>query len=174
MRRRDLLIALGALAVVGVVCIGIVLFSGSISPAITVRHVSSVRSGSLLTATFQIDNRTSSTIRFSCVIEEIGFVGSARRYQSRVNPGNSVSILTPHSQHSFSCAVTNPPALSALRLSLTASKELNGLETLFGMLRGRRRVPFSIFGKPTTIVSDVFIVPERRLVEPAPSADLVK
>jgi hypothetical protein len=170
--RRTILLALAALAVVGLVCVATVFLVYKPPPAITMRQVMSTRSGHYLLASFEVENSTSSTFSLSPWVGVEMSDGRAWKYCSQFNSSNPGSMLIGHSHYSFTFAITNPPTLSQLRLNLLAAEELKGVEALFRILKSPKRVSFSVFGKQKTIISDEFIVPELSTSpEPTPSAE---
>jgi len=128
--RQTILLAL--VLAVGLVCGGIVLFSGSATPAITVQHVKAVQSGSATTVTFEITNNTAQFYRldefavldvlregawklfnYSVSLDQFNFL------QFRTDLGPFDYTLGPKASRGFTSEVTNLRKGSALRLEIT-------------------------------------------------------
>jgi hypothetical protein len=145
------------------------------SPAITVRHVQSVQSGSVTTMTFEITNHsTKGYLVYLWCVEANGGPVWRTCFDLRPQPALPLYGLA-HSQIS-TLKTTNVPTGLPLRLRMGASKECVGLETLFPRLGFRLRGgqislnPFDktkVFGVPTPIVSDEFVEPSKNSTPPS-------
>jgi len=170
MKRR--LVSVAIVVTVGLLLTILVLIPRPPSPPIMVHHIKSVRSGNLVTATFEITNHTTSHYFVYPVAVEVrnGSVWiTCFDFNSFPGP-----ILGPHGFDTPTFDMTNLPTGSPVRLRMSVGKELAGLEGLFIRLdlrfrRGQKKVPINPFdettevfsSKPTQVVSDEFKPKER-------------
>lgn len=164
--QRKALLALAALAVVGLVCIWVLAFSGSGAPAITVRLVKSIRSGRAVTATFEITNHTSNVYFISP--ERVEVRNGARWQQSDDQFCLiGMDILPERSCLVSTYVVTNLPTGAALRLALTAEQKFCGFNGFVKRLKlrfPRRGISLNPFDQSNNlpwdeVVSEAFTLP---------------
>lgn len=144
------------------------------SPAVTVRHIQSVRTGDTLFVTVQVSNRTGNDFVFYPFTLEVreGTVWK-KYYEFRDYPYHPIPGLTRHSFTNYICEVTNTPAGSVLRLTLHAQEVLTGpkgfLRRAELRLKDKRsnRMPLNpndknskVFAMPIDAVTEEFVVPE--------------
>ena len=143
------------------------------SPAITIRHIKSVKSGDWVAATFEIKNHTARTYSVYPVSVEVsnGLVWKAcADFSSQSFP---IDDLGPHGSVSRTFYTTNLPTGSPLRLRLLGNEDLAGLDSFFmrlhsRFLEGHKNVSLNPFDKtrvfPETLdfVSDEFVEPEQK------------
>jgi len=170
MKRR--LVSVAIVVTVGLLLTILVLIPRPPSPPIMVHHIKSVRSGNLVTATFEITNHTTSRYSFYPVLVEIRKGPVWKTYSvalwesySDLNTHPS-SFLGPHDSQTFTVGMGTLPTGSPLRLRMNTERQLVGLMGLFVRLellfrRGLVSVnPFdkttTVFSKPTQVVSDEF------------------
>jgi len=180
MRQRKILLALTALAIGGLVCVRVVLFSGSGSRAITVSHVKTIGHGPSATAIFMVSNQTPD-LYFVCSPCIEAHYGSFWKERPEAISGYAASILRGHDSYSFQ--MTNLPTEVRLRLKVLAGRELPGLQGAFNRLLirlfGGTQVsvdPFdklsSVFAKPKPFLSEEFTEASLPVShEPKPSAN---
>jgi hypothetical protein len=162
----------GAVVIAILLLISIVFITARpIPPPITVRHVKSVQSGNLVTATFEIANHTGG----NCFVYPISVEVSNGLAWKACFDWNSQSFpidgLGPHLSESRTFYMTHLPTGSPLRLRLTGQKGLVGLDSFFMRLNSRFRQgqksvslnPFDktmVFLNPIQVVSDEFVESE--------------
>ena len=170
--RRNLLLALAALALVGLVSVALVLLPRS--RPITVRLVKAIQSHDATTLTFEIKNNTAGFYMLGqfAVLEvrngeswEEFYYCSVRQYK-----------LGGHASIAFTSEVPSLPKHSPLRLQLDVDKRLDGIWGYLTLIRrGKFISPFTkiqLFGLRTEVLSDEFT--EQSLPaapQPAPIAD---
>ena len=172
------LLTLAALAVVGLVCAAVVLFSGSGAPAISVRLVKSVQSGESAVANFNITNHSSRLHILSLSYSVERRNGQVWKECSWDDTFRELD-LAPRSYQSVQFQMTNVPTGAPLRLKLEGRKELKGVQTLWMRFRvrfvlGEKGLPLNpfdrnshVFQNPTPIFSDEFVLPSV-LAPPSP------
>lgn len=169
MKRKP--ITASAVGFVLVLFLGIV-FALAHGPArtISVRHLNSVQSGKLTTATFAITNHTSN--RYFVLPRSVEAHGRAKWKTCFEFTDVIETELSPTGHATLMLEMANLPSGTPLRLSLILIKELRGPKGFFGRLRlilvdKVNDVPLNPFdmnsaigSHPISIKSDEFVEPE--------------
>jgi len=175
MKRRIVLIA--ATAALGLLLTILVDIPRPSPPAITVRHIKSVRYGGVVLATFEITNHTGSVYHIYPFLVEVRN-GPLWRTCFLFNSASDLEV-GPGGDHSITFQMADLPTGSPLRLTMQAHKELKaGLAGLFDRFEMRFRFgmksvsvnPFRktgrVFSRPTELLSQEFIEPGPKEREP--------
>ena len=166
--RRILLLALAALAFVGLVCVALVLLPGS--QPINVRLVKALKTHDAATLTFEIKNNTTGfyMLGMFAVLEVRNDAAWEEFYYCLVRQ----HTLAGHSSMTFTSQVPILPKHSALRLQLDVSKRQSAFRAFLTQMR-RGINPFNkdqFFGAGTEVFSDEFLeqsLPSSPQLEPS-------
>lgn len=162
---------------IAILLLVLILFITARPPAITVRHIKSIKSDNRVTAIFEFTNLTTSScvlVPNSVEVRTASLWKTCFHFLDKTNPITVIHVgpfyLGPHCSISTNLEVINLPTAAPLRLKIVVVSERAGVETFperlvsafwFGE-KGVRLNPFDKtyfggFSKPTPIYSQEFI-----------------
>lgn len=172
-------IVAGVVGIVFLAVITLIFFAArAASPGLTARHIKTVQSGSSLSMTLQISNRTANGfIFYPFKLEAREGTGWKTRCKFEAPSFHPTPEVAPYSFTNLTFEVTNAPLGSSLRLTIRVQEILTGPKGFLRRVQVRHNdnisgsggKPFplnpydkwsKVFGKPIEVVTEDFVLPE--------------